>query len=60
MAAKKWRYVFVVQADYGRGWEDIAESADRAQAGEAFHAHRIATPSNVYRIMQRRVRVPTD
>jgi len=52
-----WRSLYVIQGNYGTGWEDESEydRADRAQAIADFREYRIAAPEYGHRIVRRKV-----
>lgn len=50
----KYRYLHVLQGDYGQGWEDICQSEDRSEMVADRKAYRLNAPEFTYRIVQRR------
>lgn len=54
--AKSPRCVFVVQGNYGHGWEDLTENDDRKLALDDLRAYRENAPEPV-RLVTRRVKV---
>ena len=52
--APKYRYLHVLQGNYGQGWEDICQSEDRGEMVADRKAYRENAPEYSYRIVQRR------
>lgn len=52
----RWRYLFVLQGDYGfgLGWEDICESENHNEMVRDRESYRKNAPEYRYRIVQRR------
>lgn len=54
MTDTKYRYLHVLQGNYGQGWEDICQSEDRAEMVSDRRAYRENAPEYPYRIIGRR------
>lgn len=54
MKARKFDYLFVVQGNFGQGWEDCAASLSRRESMRDLRAYRINDPGFAYRIIARR------
>ncbi len=57
MASKtvnKYRYLHVLQGNYGQGWEDICQSEDKQEIRADRTSYRENAPEYSYRIVQRR------
>lgn len=52
------RYLYVLQGDYGQGWEDICQSEDHAEMVADRRSYVDNAPEYAYRIIRRRE--PTD
>ena len=52
--ANKWRYLYVLQGNYGHGWEDLCQSEDRAEMVADRKSYRENAPEYTYRIITRR------
>lgn len=50
----KYRYVNVLQGDYGQGWEDICQSEIRPEIVSDLLAYKDNAPEYRYRIIRRR------
>tara|TARA_R100000808_G_C2027943_1_gene73118 strand:+ start:249 stop:446 length:198 start_codon:yes stop_codon:yes gene_type:complete len=53
MEANKYTYLWIVQGNYGYGWEDEAASETRKEARDDLKAYRENGPGS-YRMIQRR------
>lgn len=53
MRTPKFVYLFVLQGDYGQGWEDLTASVDRSEMVTDRRAYR-ENEGGSYRIVQRR------
>lgn len=54
---RKYDYYFVIQGNYGCGWEDLSQYPieDRRSCSSDFREYRIAEREFSHRIIQRRV-----
>ena len=50
----KYRYTFVVQGNYGYGWDDLTESDTIAEARRDLRDYRVNEPCFPHRIVHRR------
>lgn len=50
----KWRYLHVLQGNYGLGWEDLCQSENRCEMVADRRSYRENAPEYAYRIVQRR------
>lgn len=55
MKTNKYRYVYVVQGNYGYGWDDLTESESYRDARRDFRDYRDNEPFP-HRIVKRRIR----
>ena len=53
----KYEYLFVVQGNYGYGWEDLISSEDRREARARLKDYRDNEKKYSHRIIQRREKV---
>ncbi len=54
VASSKYRYLHVVQGNYGQGWEDLTASENRAEARTDLRAYRENERETPTRLIQRR------
>jgi hypothetical protein len=54
MRVTKYRYLYVLQGNYGFGWEDICQSEKGADIRPDLKAYRENAPEYRYRIVHRR------
>jgi hypothetical protein len=53
-ATRKYRYLHVLQGNYGQGWEDLCQSEDRSEMVADRKSYRENAGEYAYRIIQRR------
>ena len=55
MKPNKFEYLYVVQGNYGCGWEDVAADENRKLARDDLKAYRLNCPEYPHRMIHRRV-----
>jgi len=53
MRENKYEYLYILQGDYGQGWEDLTASMERAGVAANLREYR-DNEGGAYRIIQRR------
>lgn len=54
MKTNKYIYLFVIQGDYGQGWEDVDQSEDFREAWLDYRLYRTEEPDYAHRFIRRR------
>lgn len=54
MAKNKYRYMLVIQGDYGQGWEDVDASENIKEAHHNYRLYRENEPQYPHRLIHRR------
>jgi hypothetical protein len=52
----KWEYLFVIQGNYGYGWDDLDYHENRKEARDNLKKYRENEPKHQHRIILRRER----
>ncbi len=50
----KYEYLWVVQGNYGQGWEDLTQSESRPESRADLRAYRDNCPEYAHRLIHRR------
>ena len=54
MKTNKYIYLFVIQGDYGQGWEDVDQSENYKEARENYRLYKSEEPVYAHRMIKRR------